>query len=351
MIHKQMVDFHYEFLRGVCPRRPFQNMIQVKKALFGSTLPDNILTWGLFGAIGYTIKVASQDIQSAALCVTFAILAPVVSKLSQSFATKFGVFLRDHLFVGHSNANCLDKKTRMVKLQDQVWQLTQHLISTALLYPCVKSFNGWNRPDLCFTPPPPVQVATLLMKICYFWEIAAYTYNGIAHRFWNARKADYYVMYAHHITTILLIAGSYSFHYWKIGIVVMFLHDFSDIPVDLLVTINMLKLADKEWFFMTEIQYVITTVSWFIVRNVLYPIKLLSPIPGFYRTENGFPDGYFMISFLSILLCVLYAMHIYWLWVFLRIGLNMLFAPVEKIEHLYESDGSKPKDAKEEKAD
>ena len=181
----------------------------------------------------------------------------------------------------------------------------------------------------------------------YAFESAAYIYDGIAHRFWNARKNDYYVMFGHHIVTALLIASSYRCGYFAFGCVVMFLHDFSDIPVDMLILVNQLKMEGSEWFFMLEIQYVITTLDWFIVRNVLFPIKILKPIFDLTGGHECFPHGTFMFFdfTLTLLLCCLYCMHIYWLYVFLRIGWDICTMQVgDNREGSYENDSKEKKE-------
>ena len=48
--------------------------------------------------------------------------------------------------------------------------------------------------------------------------------------------------YVHHVVTIALVWGSYSYNYVRIGTVVLYLHDLSDIMVDLLKLTNYMKL-------------------------------------------------------------------------------------------------------------
>ena len=50
------------------------------------------------------------------------------------------------------------------------------------------------------------------------------------------------MMYVHHVVTIALVWGSYSYNYVRIGTVVLYLHDLSDIMVDLLKLTNYMKL-------------------------------------------------------------------------------------------------------------
>ena len=51
-------------------------------------------------------------------------------------------------------------------------------------------------------------------------------------------------MYVHHVVTIALVWGSYSYNYVRIG-TVLYLHDLSDIMVDLLKLTNYMKLEGR----------------------------------------------------------------------------------------------------------
>ncbi|EAY18318.1 hypothetical protein TVAG_254300 [Trichomonas vaginalis G3] len=255
-------------------------------------------------------------------------------------------------FVGKPNENLFTKRpNRIKKFSDQIWQLFLHVSSCVFELPLILSTTWWSNPLSCFEPCPKFQTVSLLVKLAYTWEAAAYIFDGFAHRFWNARKNDYQIMFAHHVCTALLIAGSYSWNFFAFGTIVMFLHDFSDIPVDMLVIINQAKLEGAQYFFLTEIQYITTTLDWFLVRNVWFPFKLLIPLYKVICIKSEYPEGYTMYLFLCVLMHALYVMHAYWLFVFLRIGYHIITMDGhdEKRESSYENDiNEKKKNKKEE---
>ena len=109
----------------------------------------------------------------------------------------------------------------------------------------------------------------------------------------------------------------------------MFLHDISDVAGDLLIIFNQMKLEGKDWFFLVEIQYVITTLNWFIFRNVMFATKLLVPIYKVSKTSECLKDGRTAFTILEVLLYCLYAMHFYWLYTFLRIGYVIITVPAQ----------------------
>ena len=68
--------------------------------------------------------------------------------------------------------------------------------------------------------------------------------------------------YVHHIATIALVAGSWINGYLRIGVLVLLVHDTSDIPLDLTKMLNYLKLQGPRGFFLAEAMFVVNLCSW-----------------------------------------------------------------------------------------
>merc|ERR1712087_791122 len=82
-------------------------------------------------------------------------------------------------------------------------------------------------------------------------------------------------MYIHHLVTISLIWISYSANYVRIGIVVLLLHDSSDIVIDLLKLTNYMKLEGLRCGFIVELCFVSNFFTWFYTRLYLYPVYVV----------------------------------------------------------------------------
>jgi hypothetical protein len=111
---------------------------------------------------------------------------------------------------------------------------------------------------------------------------AIWIYTCFIHRFTMERIKDYFMMYFHHLLTIGLLgaltlprvpvvcfplrftsgdvpiryvcaAGSYYVNYLKIGLLVLLIHDASDIGVDTLKIVNYTKLRDRKGWFGAEV--------------------------------------------------------------------------------------------------
>ena len=89
---------------------------------------------------------------------------------------------------------------------------------------------------------PALQKNKPSVHLLYLLQMAIWIGTCFSHRFVEERHKDYVMMYVHHVVTIALVWGSYSYNYVRIGTVVLYLHDLSDIMVDLLKLTNYMKL-------------------------------------------------------------------------------------------------------------
>jgi hypothetical protein len=124
----------------------------------------------------------------------------------------------------------------------------------------------------------------------------------------------------------------------RVGVLVLFVHDFSDIFVDLLKMVNYLKLENRKGFFASEIAYVLCVLSWIYFRLYEYPFRVLYgsltvPYTLLLRTPRKsygflglefFPSDLPWHFHLNVMLLVLLLLHIYWFHLFLMIGYRIL---------------------------
>ena len=154
----------------------------------------------------------------------------------------------------------LRKTKTMHKFQDQMWQLFIHVTMTAFEYYILFVHDGgaevstpigavnWWGPSgyvAFWSPPAPGQLNSTPVHVFYLIQLAIWIDTCFSHCFIEERHKDYVMMYLHHIVTIMLVWGSYSYNYLRIGTGVLFVHDSSDIFVDLLKIFNYLKLEGK----------------------------------------------------------------------------------------------------------
>lgn len=145
------------------------------------------------------------------------------------------------------------------------------------------------------------------------------------------RCVDYFVMMTHHVITIILVALCWIFGHLNTGLIILFLHDVSDIPLDILKMANYLKLEGKKGFFITEGIFVVLLIDWIYFRIYMYPIKILKvcmfttlrmchvPENAPWYNPPGL-EGYFIIN---ALLTLLWCLHIWWGYLIFKILLGV----------------------------
>jgi len=248
---------------------------------------DAVLT-ALFGAevLGALYSLSSGQIPygcplpplqcAIALVVACVVIFPTISAVKVTSAWVGGGFSRTALaHVGDP----LAKKKTMHKFQDQMWQLFIHVTMTAfetyILFYERGGVNWYQDYAAFWTPIPYSQENSPSVHIFYLVQLAIWIDTCFSHRFIEERHKDYVMMYLHHIVTIMLVWGSYSFNYVRVGTVVLFVHDLSDIIVDLLKIFNYLKLEGPKGAFLVELAFLSNLVVWAYLRLYIFPLRIV----------------------------------------------------------------------------
>ena len=136
----------------------------------------------------------------------------------------------------------------------------------------------------------------------YYLSSLGYTLNDFFFLvFVHDKKSDFDLMVLHHIVTITLVSFSYLTNISNVGIIVLFLHDFTDIFVfSTKIVINTFLPDLVKYVYCAFFLAIFAYFRQFVYGKVIYVhTKHL-------RTWNVFE--YTMTS----MLCVLYIMHVYW---------------------------------------
>jgi len=130
---------------------------------------------------------------------------------------------------------------------------------------------------LCFVPWVWEQTITKSVKWLYIFHLSVWIFNSYSHRFWERKRKDYFVMFGHHITTIALMVISQTTLHHRIGALVLLVHEFSDIFVDMCKLTNLLKLDGKRSFFSSELCFFGMLFSWCYIRLYILPAYIIWP--------------------------------------------------------------------------
>ncbi|KAL1544285.1 Ceramide synthase loh2 [Salvia divinorum] len=121
-----------------------------------------------------------------------------------------------------------ETRTKIAKCAESMWKFTYYgTVEFCVLaanyhepwFTDVKEyFTGW-----------PDQELKLSVKLIYMRQCGFYLYSIAALLTWETGRKDFSVMMSHHIVTVILISYSYMTRFFQIGIVILALHDTSDI--------------------------------------------------------------------------------------------------------------------------
>jgi len=132
----------------------------------------------------------------------------------------------------------------------------------------------------------------------------------------NRTRNSYGELLLHDMATLILLIISYLSNYLRMGAVVLFLHDISDI-----FSYGCKIFVDTEYLTLTLFNYVSLIISWFYTRLFVFPFQVI--LQCFTNNIWSRPElvGYMIIAFCLVTLLVL---HVYWIILILNIGLKFL---------------------------
>jgi len=200
----------------------------------------------------------------------------------------------------------INRPTKLVKFQETVWRF--------LLYTFLFIFGNvtlaetspkcLTQPRTCWKGYPDKQQLNFLNYWYFQVELSFYTSCAFS-QFFDVKRKDFWPMCIHHCATILLIAFSYSINMLNIGTVIMVLHDFSDIFLELS---KLVKYAKCEK--LATVGFISFGFSFFIARIIYFPFWILKSVWfDCFDVVGPFPS-YYVFCFCLLLLQVL---HVYWI--------------------------------------
>jgi sphingoid base N-stearoyltransferase len=158
------------------------------------------------------------------------------------------------------------------------------------------------------------------IKCLYFIECGFYFHSVYATIYMDTKRKDFYVMLIHHFLTMALMIVSYATKYHKIGILVIFVHDATDIILEFTKCNVYLKNRNKKFHLLNEYisnaGFLCFAIAWFIFRIYWFPIKILysTSVVSIYTAVDR---GAGLYGFFNILLWFLFSLDLYWFQVIL----------------------------------
>lgn len=112
------------------------------------------------------------------------------------------------------------------KLMEAMWKLGTYFLQFVLGLTFVLRERWLWDPHSCWADYPFTHISKGIY-LYYMIELGTFTHELI-NLFTDHRRKDFYAMLTHHVSTIILIAGSYLAGFVPIGSLVMLVHDAAD---------------------------------------------------------------------------------------------------------------------------
>jgi len=168
--------------------------------------------------------------------------------------------------------------------------------------------------DHCWTDYP-LQVMPNSSKVYYFAELSFYLSLAMT-LLWDNKRKDFNEQIVHHIATLLLLSLSYVCNFTRIGTLVMWAHDISDIFLE---SAKLCVYAKKTTA--ADILFGLFAFAFFVSRLIYYPFWILDTT--WNRSMTSFKPftGYYVFNGLLFILQIL---HIIWFSLIVKMALGML---------------------------
>lgn len=307
---------------------------------------DGALTFATFALLGgmfWTCWKANDMVTLRELIAALLVSAFAIGNFKYFFGWVHSLTASD---------KALSKPRNQRKYGDQGWQLAIHVFATFYEFYLISTYSDWK----WWT-----EIGTIFNKLdapqkgalttFYMVQLGIWFATAISHKFFEARHKDYFVMYSHHVVTLMLIIGSYLNDWLPVGLVVLLIHDSSDILVDACKMANYAGADGAKHLFATEILFLSTVVGWFYTRIYLLPSKIiLATMPEDWSFTDWF--GWTHVGTMPLheanltaawccrfLLVILTLMHIWWWMLMIRIVVKLASEDADKLaEKEYEGD-------------
>ncbi|KAG8368374.1 hypothetical protein BUALT_Bualt15G0038900 [Buddleja alternifolia] len=234
-------------------------------------------------------------------------LSPSVLRGSSLTGSSFVLAIR--LLSRGTTQRKLNKATRakIVKCSESMWKLTYYatlevcVLATAYQEPWFRDikqyFSGW-----------PDQELKLSLKLIYMCQCGFYIYSIVALSTWETRRKDFSVMMSHHVVTVIVIGYSYIIRFFRIGAVILALHDASDVFLE---AGKVFKYSENELG--ASLFFGLFASSWLVLRLIYFPFWVIRSFSCYSVEVLDLSEPYYIgVCVSNTMLLTLLVFHIYW---------------------------------------
>ncbi|XP_057528105.1 ceramide synthase LOH2 [Amaranthus tricolor] len=199
-------------------------------------------------------------------------------------------------------------RAKIIKCSESLWKLTYYAIVEASILRISYS-EPWFRDTQKYFKGWPDQELKFPLKLYYMCQCGFYLYSIAALVTWETRRKDFSVMMSHHVITVLLIGISYITRFFRIGSIILALHDASDVFME---AAKVFKYSNKE--LAASVFFGFFALSWLLLRLIFYPFWVISASSYDLQFCLKLSDPYHRALYyvFNTMLIMLLVFHVYW---------------------------------------
>ncbi|XP_032236950.1 ceramide synthase 5 [Nematostella vectensis] len=191
----------------------------------------------------------------------------------------------------------------MRKATESSWRFFFYLTATIYGFIVIVYKENWLwNLDECFKDFNS-HVISMELYFYYVAELGMYISLSFS-QFTDVKRKDFWQHMVHHASTIALLLYSYIAGYHRIGAVIVFVHDISDIFLEGAKVFHYAKLQK-----ICDVLFGLLTLTFFGSRLMILPFWVL---PACFTTATKYVGDFLVYRIMLGLLLVLQTLHIYW---------------------------------------
>lgn len=204
------------------------------------------------------------------------------------------------------------RTTALERFTESAWRFTYY--SAIFFYGLAVLSNKdwfWKISDCWLNYP--YQNLTLDVWFYYMFSLAFY-WSVCFSQFFDVKRKDFWQMFTHHIATIMLMSISFVIGIYRIGSLVIIVHDCSDMFLEIM---KMAKYVKNQR--LLDASFVVFTLVWVVMRLGVYPFWIMP------RTiiDPVSMNGPFLVYYvLNVLLIILLILNLYWTYLIMTVLLK-----------------------------
>ncbi|MED6180324.1 Ceramide synthase loh2 [Stylosanthes scabra] len=201
-----------------------------------------------------------------------------------------------------------EMQVKIEKCSESMWKLLYYATAEAYILKNIYQEPWFTDSKLYFIDWPNHELKSPV-RFYYLMQCGFYIYSIAAILTWETRRKDFAVMFSHHVITVMLIAGSYVTSFFRVGSIILAIHDASDVFME---AAKVFKYSERE--FGASLFFGLFALSWLILRLIFFPFWVIRAtsidLIDHLNLGEAYPTMlYYMFNTLLIMLLIF---HLYW---------------------------------------